>query len=95
MPDIEHGKLITAEDVTNAIRDHKITRWVLRTCGICHAPLAYEFNDGRVQYDSNCHCTRYYTPPNPRTIDDVVRVFNMQSPDVRARMWNKFIASGT
>jgi len=88
------AKLITAEDVTNAIRDHNIRRWVLRECSICNAPLAYEFSAGFVRYDSDCHCTHYYTPLEPRNIEDVVRVFNMQTPDVRANMWKRFMCSG-
>ena len=86
---------ITADQIKAATAEHVIRVWTLRTCSICYAPLNYQFpSDGTVYFNSNCDCGSRWEPVQERSYDDVARTFNMQTPEVRQRMWDEFIACG-
>ncbi len=85
---------VTAQDMQKAIADHGVTRWKLRECSICDAPLYYLFSpDGAVAYNSSCWCSRVYSPPEPRSYDDVARTLNIQTPEVRKQMFCELIGA--
>lgn len=43
-------------------------------------------------YDPSCGCSSRGSGGEPRSWDEFAHVFNMQKPDVRARMWERFKA---
>jgi len=86
---------ITLVELLRTIRERDIRRWTLRECSMCGRPLYYIFeNPDEVWFSSACDCVRYESAPEPRTWDEVLRCFNMQTPEIRARMWAEFVASG-
>ncbi len=85
---------VTHAQVQQAVETHNITQWALRSCSICQQPLYYVFEDGKVGFAPGCGCTdsgMIYA----RTYAQVAETFNMQTPEVRQRMWDSFIKSGT
>lgn len=85
----------TTQDVIDAVKQHGIKRWMLRECTLCHYPLCYSFEDGRVFYDMGCDCTGQSGGPQERSYADVADAFNIQTnPAIYKRMWNEFITSG-
>lgn len=84
---------VAAEDVLAEVLSRGIQRWRLRDCSICGEPLHYEFHGAHVFYQSGCGCS--WSPPEPRSHQRVADTFNMQTPEVRARMWDEFLACGT
>lgn len=85
---------VTEAEVRATVEKQNIKRWTLRTCSMCNAPLQYLFGNDAVAYDSNCDCVSYWTPRQPRSYAEVADCFNMQTPEVRQRMWSDFASSG-
>jgi hypothetical protein len=65
--------------------------WSCRICSLCYHPIGYHFHpDGRVGFDGSCGCTDlddFREVP----LSQVVELFNMQHPHVRAKMWGEFV----
>lgn len=87
----EHEAKTTADQVQQAVEEHGIRRWMLRRCSICDSPLTYAFNGQHVTFDSNCDCSSWSSDPRPSSYQDVANTLNMQTPDVRARMWRSLL----
>lgn len=62
-------------------------------CGACNSPVGYVFQDGLIGYDSNCDCSRFGSPIQPRDPSDLLDHFNRQSPEFRATEWVRFKAA--
>ena len=86
---------VTAEQVQKTVQERGINLWKLRECSICQTPLTYAFNGGEPTYNSNCGCTSYSSKPALRSWESVAEIFNRQTPEIRLRMWDAFLASGT
>lgn len=86
--------LITTDQLREAVHEHNIIAWDIRTCSICGHPVRYLFDGINVAFDSNCDCTSYPSIPQQHTWEDFADTFNRQKPEVRARLWNDFIESG-
>ena len=48
-------------------------------------------DDTALAFDSSCGCNMLGSP-EPRRWDDLAETFNMQTPEVRERMWERFKA---
>lgn len=87
---------VTKEQIGDAIKEHKIQRFLLRRCSVCEAPLYYQFRaDETVWFDSNCDCTINEVAPQQQSLDTIATLLNRQSPKLREGLWKKFIESGT
>ena len=86
---------VTTEQVKRALFDHQITRWPIRPCSLCGVEVAYYFNNGKVELDTNCSCVSYTTERKELTPEEFIReTFNLQTPEYRKIMWDQFLASG-
>lgn len=85
-------RAVTADEVKHAVQDAGITRIQIRDCSMCHYPLSYLISDDEIAYDAGCNCVSYHNI-EPRTWDDLARHFNIQKPEIRARMWNELMGS--
>lgn len=86
---------VTGAQVAELVATHNITRWRLRCCSICDAPLYYYFVPAGAVFDSACDCSSHHSDPEVRSYDDVAEgVFNIQTPEVRARMWAELLSWG-
>lgn len=59
-------------------------------CSMCGYPTGYNIKPDGVVFDAGCDCTGRYVA-RPSSFDDIAHTFNMQTPEVRARMWQDFI----
>ena len=84
---------VTADQVKAAITEHSIKFWKLRECSMCGHPLRYEFNGDSVCYHAACNCVTYHEPPRPSSYGHIADTLNMQTPEIRARMWNEMLSS--
>lgn len=88
---------VTGAQIAELVASHHITRWRLRSCGICNAPLYYYFTPAGAVFDSACDCTtaRYRSEPEMHPYDDLAaHVFNIQTPEIRASMWSELSSWG-
>lgn len=90
---------VTAEQVQQVVKEHRIQRWDVRDCSICGAYIGYVFSpDGeQTGFDSACDCSPYsrLTPVELRTFGEIADLFNMQTtPGAAEKMWSEFVASG-
>ena len=85
---------VTAQKIHEAAAAYGVERWNVRPCSLCGVQTGYEFNGLAVTFDASCGCTDYGNL-QPRTYDNVADFFNMQTPEIRADLWAKFIAAGT
>jgi len=55
----------------------------------------YEPDDIAVGFDPGCDCSSYGPAPiRESSWSDFVENFNMQTPEIRERMWKSFLAGG-
>lgn len=40
-------------------------------CCICGVMVGYDIAGDLVQFDANCDCTTYYSPPRPSSFEDI------------------------
>lgn len=83
----------TAEQVQAAVAEHGIQQWALRSCSSCTVSLYYVFDNGRVGFAPGCGCSDSGVIYE-RSYSDLAGTFNMQTPEVRARMWDDFLKAG-
>lgn len=74
-----------------------ITEYPIRECSICGAKLKYHVTYtslacAEIFFDGNCYCSSIRTPMHKISWDEFLRTFNRQTPEVRDRMWNEFLA---
>jgi hypothetical protein len=77
---------VTAEEVEKSAHEHGLRFVKVRTCSICDAPIGYVFDDEAVYWDGSCNCLSRYTPPEPRTFQDVANLINMQNEEWKPKM---------
>jgi hypothetical protein len=81
---------VTAEAVKEHIKSNGTKRWKLHNCSMCGYPCGYIFSDdGSVDYDSGCDCVSYGPNITPRNYGDLAETLNMQTPEIRERMWKE------
>ena len=80
---------VTAEQVRDVIAERQVTEWPLRACARCGEPVAYVFRNGLVFFDPACGCS--LKPMELRTWREVTDTLNMQTPEIRARMWREML----
>ena len=86
---------VTLKDVMDAVTSRNITILNTTKCSMCHHQLCYVFGSGGyVGFRSGCGCSGDYGYTEPRTYDDVVEYFNLQPPEIRAELWEKFFSAG-
>ncbi len=86
---------VTVEETREALHEHHITRWPIRPCSMCGVPITYYFEDDKIQLDTNCACVTYTTPRQDKTVEEFIAgTFNLQEPEVREKMWERFLAAG-
>ena len=88
---------VTNEQVVQAIKDRKFLSWIIRECSICNSPLRYLFapdlqdpNKPHVAFNGTCNCSRFPNDIRRRSIEDLTAHFNMQTPEIREKIWKEF-----
>ncbi len=88
---------VTAEQIRAALPAGINAWWPIRNCSMCSAPIGYDFTaSGDVFFKSACFCTDL-GGYDLRDLENVVDLFNRQTPEIRAGMWDEFekaISSG-
>ena len=82
---------ITASQVKDVATENGFSRIGHHKCGMCGYPTGYIIDGDHVAFDAGCNCTGRYLS-RPSSFDDIARTFNMQTPEIRARMWEDFKA---
>jgi hypothetical protein len=83
---------VESHDVEAVIREKGLLRIGHHKCSMCGYPTGYVVDDGDVvAFDAGCDCTGRYVL-RPASVEDIAATLNMQSPEVRARMWEDFQA---
>lgn len=83
---------VTVEQCKAVVTDKGLSRIDHHKCTLCGYQTAYViFDNGTMAFDPGCNCTgnRHF---RPASFEDVVGTFNMQTPEIRARMWEDFQA---
>lgn len=79
----------TANDFTLKIQEKKIKEWQFRECSICNVPIGFVFENDQVYFDGGCDCSSVFGL-QPRTMEDVAELYNMQSHPNVIRQFNEF-----
>lgn len=84
---------VTVKQCADVIRENNLARIGHHKCSMCGYPTGYVIGDDGVTvlFDAGCDCTGRYTM-RESSLDDIVNLFNMQKPEIRARMWDDFKA---
>lgn len=79
--------IVTAAQVKNAAINNHISFIRHHQCGGCNAWVGFEIQDDKLFFDSNCDCSSYRSPLEPRDWNSLSEWINMQSTE----KWQKFI----
>lgn len=70
-----------AENFKDQAEKLGILEWRLFSCSMCHTPIGFMFQvqgNPDVVYDSNCDCVTFTSPLQPRSWENVAKLYNMQ-----------------
>jgi hypothetical protein len=82
---------VTADEIREAVLQHRITRFAFEICRSCGATLHYHFSHDRVAID-NC-CGPEQGPTRSSSYAGVACSLRRFTPAERQQQWNAFIAS--
>ncbi len=85
---------VTGEQCREAWEKAGKRHWIgHHKCGGCGLMVGYHFIETGPAFDSNCDCAPDWTPARHLTWDAFAdETMNMQTPEIRAAMWERFKA---
>lgn len=72
------------------LTDRRFRRWNVRGCSICNSKIGYAFQDGEIGFDARCDCSSG-GEIQPRSRNDLLSIFNDQTPEGRKLLWDDFL----
>jgi hypothetical protein len=70
---------VTAEQVKKAAINNHVSFIRHHQCGGCESWVGFEIQDDKLFFDSNCDCSSYRGPIEPRDWDSLSEWVNMQT----------------
>lgn len=82
---------VSATQIKDVVAAKNMTHVAHHRCALCGYQTGYDIDGDVVTFDAGCDCTGRYST-RPSSFADIAETFNIQKPEIRARMWDDFQA---